>query len=103
MRRMMAEVPKADVIITNPTHFAVALRYEVDIMDAPVVIAKGQDYMAAKIREIADEYGIMIVENPLLARTLYNSVEIGQEVPEELYHAVAEVLAFVYRQKKKVL
>jgi flagellar biosynthetic protein FlhB len=103
MRRMMAEVPKADVIITNPTHFAVALRYEVDIMDAPVVIAKGHDYMAAKIREIADEYGIMIVENPLLARTLYNSVEIGQEVPEELYHAVAEVLAFVYRQKKKVL
>jgi flagellar biosynthetic protein FlhB len=103
MRRMMAEVPKADVIITNPTHFAVALRYEVDIMNAPVVIAKGQDYMAAKIREIADEYGIMIVENPLLARTLYNSVEIGQEVPEELYHAVAEVLAFVYRQKKKVL
>lgn len=103
MRRMMAEVPKADVIITNPTHFAVALRYEVDIMDAPVVIAKGQDYMAAKIREIADEYGIMIVDNPLLARTLYNSVEIGQEVPEELYHAVAEVLAFVYRQKKKVL
>jgi flagellar biosynthetic protein FlhB len=103
MRRMMAEVPKADVIITNPTHFAVALQYEVNAMDAPVVLAKGQDFMAAKIREIASENGVMIVENPLLARTLYYSVEIGQTVPEELYHAVAEVLAFVYRQKKKVL
>lgn len=103
MRRMMAEVPKADVVITNPTHFAVALRYEVNAMDAPVVIAKGQDFMAAKIKEIADENGVMIVENPLLARTLYNSVEIGQAVPEELYNAVAEVLAFVYRQQKKVL
>lgn len=103
MRRMMAEVPKADVVITNPTHFAVALRYEVNAMDAPVVIAKGQDFIAAKIKEIADENGVMIVENPLLARTLYNSVEIGQAVPEELYNAVAEVLAFVYRQQKKVL
>lgn len=103
MRRMMAEVPKADVIITNPTHFAIALRYEVNAMDAPVVTAKGQDFIAAKIKEIAGENGVMIVENPLLARTLYNSVEIGQAVPEELYNAVAEVLAFVYRQKKKVL
>ncbi len=103
MRRMMAEVPKADVIITNPTHFAVALRYEVDSMEAPMVIAKGQDFLAAKIKEIAAYHEIMIVENPLLARTLYYSVDIGQTVPEELYQAVAEVLAFVYRQKKKVL
>ena len=103
MRRMMAEVPKADVIITNPTHFAVALRYEVDSMEAPMVIAKGQDFLAAKIKEIAAHHEIMIVENPLLARTLYYSVDIGQTVPEELYQAVAEVLAFVYRQKKKVL
>lgn len=103
MRRMMAEVPKADVIITNPTHFAVALRYDIDAMEAPMVVAKGQDFVAAKIKEIGAEHEVMIVENPLLARTLYYSVDIGQTVPEELYQAVAEVLAFVYRQKKKVL
>lgn len=103
MRRMMAEVPKADVIITNPTHFAVALKYDIDTMDAPMVLAKGQDFLAARIKEIGSEYKIMIVENPLLARTLYYSVDIGQTVPEELYQAVAEVLAFVYRQKKKFL
>lgn len=103
MKRMMAEVPKADVIITNPTHFAVALQYDVNSMDAPVVVAKGQDFIAAKIKEIARESKVAIVENPLLARTLYYSVDIGGLVPEDLYQAVAEVLAFVYRQKKKVL
>ena len=103
MRRMMSEVPKADVIITNPTHFAVALKYQPATMDAPKVVAKGQDFIAFKIREIAVENNVIIVENPLLARTLFYSLEIGDTVPEELFQAVAEVLAFVYKQKKKVL
>jgi flagellar biosynthetic protein FlhB len=103
MRRMMAEVPKADVVITNPTHFAVALKYEAALMKAPAVIAKGQDYLALKIREIAEHSGVIIVENPPLARTLYASADIGDLVPEELYQAVAEVLAFVYKQKKVAL
>ena len=103
MRRMMAEVPTADVVITNPTHFAVALKYDYGTMDAPLVIAKGQDYMALRIREVAREHQVVIVENPLLARTLYYGMEIGQQVPEELYQAVAEVLAFVYQQQKRVL
>lgn len=103
MRRMMAEVPKADVVITNPTHFAVVLKYEMDVMQAPMVVAKGQDFVAQKIREIAQEHQVMIVENPPLARTLYYSVEIGALVPEEMYQAVAEVLAFVYRHKKIAL
>lgn len=103
MRRMMAEVPQADVVITNPTHFAVALRYKYKEMDAPVVIARGQDFIALKIKEIAQENGVVIVENPLLARTLYYSTEIGDLIPEELYQAVAEILAFVYKQKKRVI
>lgn len=100
MKRMMAEVPKADVVITNPTHFAVVLKYDADKMTAPQIVAKGQDYLALKIREIAGENNVAIVENPPLARTLYYSLEIGDVVPEGLYQAVAEVLAFVYRQKK---
>lgn len=103
MRRMMSEVPRADVVITNPTHFAVALRYEAPRMTAPVVVAKGQDYMALRIKEIAAQNQVALVENPPLARTLYSSTEIGDVVPEELYQAVAEVLAFVYRQKKVAL
>lgn len=100
MRRMMAEVPGADVVITNPTHFAVALQYKIDVMEAPLVIAKGQDFIALKIREVAQENGVMVVENPPLARGLYYTTEIGDLVPEELYQAVAEILAFVYRQKQ---
>lgn len=100
MRRMMAEVPKADVVITNPTHFAVVLKYEADTMQAPMVVAKGQDFIAQKIRELAREHQVVMVENPPLARTLFYSVEIGAQVPEEMYQAVAEVLAFVYRHKK---
>lgn len=103
MRRMMSEVPRADVVITNPTHFAVVLQYDVDAMQAPMVVAKGQDFMAQRIREVAAEHGVIMVENPLLARTLYYSVNIGDLVPEELYQAVAEVLAFVYRQKRHAL
>lgn len=103
MRRMMAEVPKADVVITNPTHFAIALKYEAEKMSAPVVVAKGQDFMALRIKEIALANKVEVVENPELARTLYYVTDIGDVIPEDLYQAVAEVLAFVYRQKKKVL
>ena len=98
MARMMQEVPKADVIVTNPTHFAVALKYHRG-MTAPVVVAKGQDLVAQKIKEIAREAGVTIVENRPLARALYATVDVGGSVPPELYKAVAEVLAYVYRLK----
>ncbi|MBS0168882.1 MAG: flagellar biosynthesis protein FlhB [Nitrospira sp.] len=101
-KRMMAAVPKADVIITNPTHLAVALKYDAKAMGAPVVIAKGAGFVAEKIREIGRQHGIMIVENKLVARTLYKLVEVGREVPEDLYRAVAEILAFVYRVRGKL-
>ena len=96
MRRMMQEVPKADVVITNPTHLAVAVRYRPEDGDAPIVLAKGADFLAARIREIAKENGVRLVENKPLAQALYTQVEIGKPVPPELYKAVAEVLAFVY-------
>lgn len=99
-RRMTAEVAKADVIITNPTHLAVALRYRVGEMSAPRVLGKGAGFIAEKIREIAREKGIPIVENKPLARLLYAQVEVGREVPETLYRAVAEVLAYVYRLRR---
>lgn len=102
MRRMMQEVPKADVIITNPTHFAVAIRYDAGEMAAPTVIAKGQDYVALKIKEIAKKNGVITMENKPLARALFSQVEIGQQIPEELFKAVAEVLAYVYRLQGKV-
>lgn len=101
MRRMMQEVPKADVVITNPVHFAVALRYDPKEHDAPVVVAKGQDYVALKIKEVAKKHGVYIVENKPLAQMLYKSTEIGQAIPPELFRAVAEVLAFVYSVKGK--
>ena len=99
-KRMMSEVPKADVVITNPTHYAVAIRYDKDKEDAPRVIAKGVDNLAIKIKEIAREAGVMIVENPPLARELYKSVEIDEIIPPKLYKAVAEVLAYVYKAKR---
>lgn len=98
-RRMMEALPQADVVITNPTHFAVALKYEANKGQAPVVIAKGADYLAFDIKAKAKEYGIEIVENKPLARILYNNVEIGAQIPPELYQAVAEVMAFVYSLK----
>ena len=101
-RRMMSEVPKADVVITNPTHYAVAIRYDKNQEDAPRVLAKGVDNLALKIREIAEKSGVMIVENPPLARELYKSVEIGEIIPPKLYKAVAEVLAYVYKAKGKI-
>jgi len=100
-QRMMSEVPKADVVVTNPTTYAIALQYDRSIMDAPVVVAKGRGLIARKIREIAEECGIPIVENPPLARTLYDIGDLGLEIPESLYKAVAEVLAFVYKMKRK--
>jgi len=102
-RRMMAAVPKATVIITNPTHFAVALKYDMEAMGAPVVVAKGADYLALRIRQIADDNEVPIVENPPLARALYAAVEVDQEIPQEHYKAVAEVIGFVMRLKGKVL
>ena len=99
MKRMMQEVPKADVVITNPTHYAVAIKYDDKVSKAPVIIAKGQDFIAQRIKEVAKENSIEIVENKPLARNLYETVEIGQAIPAELYQAVAEVLAFVYSLK----
>jgi flagellar biosynthetic protein FlhB len=97
MRRISAEVPKATVVLVNPTHVAVALRYETDTMDAPVVVAKGADHIAEKIREIARAYGVPVIRRPELARTIYSTVNIGGSIPETLYVAVAEVLALIYR------
>ena len=101
-RRMMQDVPKADVVITNPTHYAVAIRYDNTESEAPVVVAKGSDYLAQKIKEIARDNHVEIVENKPLARTLFANVEIGQTIPPELYQAVAEVLAYVYHLQGKV-
>jgi len=101
MSRMMQDMKKADVVITNPTHFAVALRYDLKKNKAPYVVAKGQDQLALRMRELAQEYDLVIMENKPLARALYAQVEIGQGIPADLYKAVAEVLAFVYRLKKK--
>lgn len=98
-KRMMQDVPKADVVITNPTHFAVALKYEAEVSSAPIVLAKGEDYLAQKIKEVARENNIEIVENKPLARMLYHNVDVGAEIPPELYQAVAEVLAAVYKAK----
>ncbi len=101
--RMMQEVPSADVIIRNPTHFAVALRYDQDKNKAPQVVAKGADYLAKRIIEVAQNHDVMCIENPPLARALYKQVDLGREIPYELYDAVAEVLTVVYKEKNKTL
>jgi len=98
-RRMMQDVPKADVVITNPTHFAVAIKYDAEVSKAPIVVAKGEDFLAQKIKEVAKEHNVEIVENKPLARMLYHNVDIGAEIPPELYQSVAEVLAMVYHMK----
>ncbi|PRO65214.1 flagellar biosynthesis protein FlhB [Alkalicoccus urumqiensis] len=102
MNRMMQEVPKADVVITNPTHYAVALKYDDDSMDAPVITAKGVDYIALKIKNTAKNHHVITVENRPLARALYAEADIGDQVPETLFKGVAEVLAYVYRIQKNV-
>ena len=102
MRRMMSQLPEADVVITNPTHYAVAIKYDPEKYDAPYVLAKGEDYLAQRIKDVAKEHEIEIVENKPLARMLYANVEVGGLIPPELYQAVAEVLAFVYHLKGKI-
>jgi len=95
--QMMKDVPTATAVVVNPTHYAIAIRYEPNTMAAPKVVAKGRNFVAARIRQLATENGVMIVENPPLARALYGSVEVGQDVPPDFYRAVAEVLAYVYK------
>jgi len=102
-RRMMSSIPQADVVITNPTHIAVAIQYDREESDAPMVIAKGKGFLAEKIRELAREHDIPVVEDKPLARLLFKTVEIGQMIPANLYKAVAEILAYVYRLKGKTL
>jgi len=101
-RRMMQQVPQADVVITNPTHLAAAIKYDREMAEAPVLLAKGADNLAIKIKEIAKEHNIEIVENKPLARMLYYNVEVGAEIPPELYQMTAEVLAYVYKLKGKI-
>lgn len=101
-QRMIQSVPEADVIITNPTHFAIALKYDSEKMDAPVCLAKGTDAVALRIREVANENKITIVENKPLARAMYDMVEIGEMIPEEHYKAVAEIISYVFRLKGKL-
>ena len=100
-RRIAAEVPRADVVVTNPTHFAVALRYDRTKDAAPIVVAKGADMMAKRIREIARAHNVAVVENPPLARALYRTVEMGRTIPPEFFRIVAELLAYVYRQRER--
>jgi len=100
--RMMQEIPNADVVITNPTHYAVVLKYDSSNMDAPKIVAKGVDHLALRIREVAKEHNIITMENKPLARALYSQAEIGESIPADLFQAVAEVLAYVYKLKGKV-
>jgi len=100
--RMMANVANADVVITNPTHYAVALKYDMEVMAAPILLAKGIDDIAMRIREEADKNEVPIVENPPLARAIYATVELDEAIPERLYHAVAEVIGYVFRLKDKL-
>lgn len=98
-KRMMAAVPTADVVVTNPTHLAVALKYDTARMSAPIVVAKGAGHLAERIRAVARQHGVAVVENKFVARTLYKLVDIGREIPADLYRAVAEILAFVFRAR----
>jgi flagellar biosynthetic protein FlhB len=96
-RNMMREIPNATAVVVNPTHYAVAIRYEMDVMAAPRILAKGKNYLALRIRQIAVESQVPIIENPPLAQALYKSADVGQEIPPQLYQAVAEVLAYIYK------
>lgn len=100
-RRMMSKVPKSTVVVTNPQHYAVALEYHLETMRAPVVVAKGQNFMAQRIRQEAERHGVPIVENPPLAQALYKTCEIGSEIPAALYRAVAEILAYIFRLSRE--
>ena len=96
-RNMMKEVPNATAVIVNPTHYSVAIRYSLDTLGAPTVVAKGKNYLALRIRQRAIEHGVPIVENQPLAQALYKSADVGQEIPPHLYRAVAEVLAYIFK------
>ena len=100
-KRMMSSVPKADVVITNPTHYAIALKYDSKTNSAPMVVAKGIDFLALKIKDIAKENKIPIIENPALARSLYDQIEVDKEIPGEFYKALAEIFSYVYELKRK--
>ncbi len=100
-QRMMSEVPNADVVITNPTHYAVAIKYDNEQSHAPIVVAKGMDNVAQQIKKIARENNVHIVQNPPLARSLYAEVEVDRAIPEALFAAVAEILAYVYKMNGK--
>jgi flagellar biosynthetic protein FlhB len=100
MMRMMAEVPKADVVITNPDHYAIALVYDRKKMSAPKVVAKGKNIIAERIKELARKNNVPVVEDPPLARALYSSVEVGHTIPERFYVAIAKILAKIYKRKK---
>jgi flagellar biosynthetic protein FlhB len=100
-KRMLRDVPKANVVLVNPTHIAVAVRYDTKTMDAPVVVAKGAGELAEKIMKIARSYGVPVIRRPELARTIFKTVEIGKSIPEVLYVAVAEVLAMIYRLRHR--
>jgi flagellar biosynthetic protein FlhB len=102
-QRMMQSVPEADVVITNPTHYAVALKYDAKEMNAPVMVAKGADMIAERIKEVARESKVPMIENPILARALFDSMEIDQAIPQEHYKAVAEVISYVFKLKGKRL
>ena len=101
-QRMMQAVPTADVVITNPTHFAIALKYDPETMPAPICVAKGMDELALRIREVAKEHDVIIYENPPLARTLFEVVDVDDTIPTEHYKAVAEVISFVFKSKGKL-
>ncbi|KKM01747.1 hypothetical protein LCGC14_1791320, partial [marine sediment metagenome] len=101
-KRMMEAIPEADVVVSNPTHYAIALKYDVTKMNAPKVVAKGLDFIALKIIEIAREHNIPVVEDRILARILHNTVEIDSEIPPKLYQAVAKVLSYVYQLRNVV-
>ena len=100
-KRMMQAVPTATAVIVNPTHFAVALKYEPTTMAAPLVVAKGKNYLALRIRQKAIDSGVPLIENPPLAQALYKSVDVGQEIPPHLYRAIAEILAYIFRLTNK--
>jgi flagellar biosynthesis protein FlhB len=100
-KRMMSNVPNADVVITNPTHYAVALKYDNKVNSAPVVVAKGIDFLALKIKDVAKENRIPIIENPALARSLYEQIEVDKEIPSSFYKAMAEIFSYIYELKRK--
>jgi flagellar biosynthetic protein FlhB len=101
VQKLKKDVPKADVVVTNPTHYAIALKYEEGKMRAPRLVAKGADFMAQRIRELASEAGVPIVERPTLARAIYRMIDVGEEIPEQFYSAVAEILAYVYELNRR--